>query len=175
MRKTLMASVLCVALSGCASMLPQPKLVALTSTFDAEGAAWFNSKGTGSINGQAFFQTRGGQPRTCAGLEVSLQPHSTYGDERLTAIYGSTESGYVPALSTRVQFTPDDVKYKQFRKTSVCDAQGNFGFSDLPPGKYFITSAIVWTVPGSYVPDGGVLLRSVILLERESKRVILTP
>lgn len=175
MKKVLLTSVLVASLTGCASMLPQPKHVALSSTFNAQDVAWFNSTGTGSITGQAFFQTRGGQPRTCAGLEVSLQPHSPYGDERLRAIYGNTESGFTPALAARVEFSPDDATYHQIRKTTVCDAQGNFSFTGLPAGKYVVTSAIAWTVPGGYTPDGGALLRSVDLSDGESKRIILTP
>lgn len=175
MKKALAISLLCAAMTGCASMMPQPKQVALTTTFNAESVAWFNSTGTGSINGQAFFQTRGGQPRTCAGLEVGLFPRSTYGDERLTAIYGTTKSGYVPALATRVQFTPDDPNYSNTHKSTVCDAQGNFTFTGLPAGEYFIISTITWTVPGGYLPEGGALMQSVSLSDGESKRVILTP
>jgi len=175
MQKMILAFILTASLTGCASMMPQPKQVTLSSAFNAQDVAWFNSSGTGSITGQAFFQTRGGQPRTCAGLEVSLQPHSSYGDERLIAIYGTTESGFAPTTTMRVKFNPDEPAYHKMRKTTVCDAQGNFSFTQLPAGKYVVTSAIVWTVPGSFAPEGGGLLKSVSLSNGESTRVILTP
>lgn len=150
--------------------------VALTTTFDPSEVAWFSEKGTGAINGQAFFQTRGGQPRTCAGLEVSLQPKSGYGRERLLALYGSAESGYTTVGSANVQFIPDSADYKQARKTSVCDAQGNFSFTGLPAGEYFLTTGIMWSVPGQeFMPtQGGLLMQSVKLSDGESTRVIMT-
>ncbi|MCL1524579.1 prealbumin-like fold domain-containing protein [Xanthomonas nasturtii] len=177
--KTAIASIAMLAcLAACASLAPpQPRQVALTTLFSPQEVAWFTTTGMGSVTGQAFFQTRGGQPRTCAGLEVSLQPHSTYGDERLTAIYGNATGGYTPALASRVQFTPDDLDYQQVRKTSICDAQGNFSFTGLPAGKYFLVAAVVWTVPGQEFapPQGGPLMKSFTLADGETKRVILTP
>ena len=178
MKFAIASAVVLTCLSGCASMgLSPPKQVNLTNTFNQQEVEWSTASGTASISGQAFFQTRGGQPRTCAGLEVFLQPHSTYGDERLVAIYGNAEQGSAPALATRVQFIPDDSGYKKFARTSTCDAQGNFSFSSLPAGKYFITASVIWTIPGQEFapPQGGALLKTVTLGEGESKRVILTP
>jgi hypothetical protein len=178
MKKAIVSFVILALLTGCASLAPPPpRQVALTTTFNPQEVAWFNETGTGSITGQAFFQTRGGQPRTCAGLEVLLQPQSAYAVERLTAIYGNTTGGYVPELSARVQFTPDDPAYKEVRKTSICDAQGNFSFTGLPAGKYFLAAAVVWTIPGQEFapPQGGGLMKSVTLADGETKRVILTP
>jgi hypothetical protein len=164
-----------VLLCSCASMLPQQRHVTLSSTFSPTAVAWFNEKGTGAIDGQAFFQTRGGQPRTCAGLQIALEPQSAYGDERLLAIYGNLNSGYVPAAATLVQFSPDDPAYKRLMKTTVCDAQGNFSFVNLPAGKYFVVAVIAWNIPGTYGLEGGALMKSVSLDPAEKKRVILTP
>ena len=178
MKKAIATTLMFACLSGCASLVaPPPRQVNLTSTFNPQEVAWSKATGTGSITGQAFFQTRGGQPRTCAGLQVSLQPHSTYGDERLSAIYGNTEKGAVHALATRVQFVPDDPTYKETVKTSTCDAQGNFSFTSLPAGKYFLVASIVWSIPGQEFapPQGGALLQSVTLADGENKRIILTP
>lgn len=166
-----------IALSGCASLAPMAKKITLTSRFSAEEVAWFNATGTSSLTGQAFFQTRGGQPRTCAGLEIELKPKSSYGDERLTAIYGNPAGGYTPAFAANIQFTPDDAKYKEMRRTTVCDAQGNFSFTDLPAGDYFVTSSIIWILPGQEFapPQGGVLMKSVNLGDGQTKRILLTP
>ncbi|WP_395117211.1 hypothetical protein ACFCQI_12630 [Rhodanobacter sp. FW102-FHT14D06] len=175
MKKAAISVVMLACLSGCVALTPQ-RQVSLTNTFNPQEVAWFNSTGTGSITGQAFFQTRGGQPRTCAGLEVALQPHSTYGDERLRAIYGSTDTGYAPALATRVQFNPDSSAYLQTLKKSTCDAQGNFSFTGLPAGNYVIVSVLAWTIPGQEFapPQGGALMKSVTLKDGENTRIILT-
>ncbi|PKM01843.1 MAG: hypothetical protein CVV14_01355 [Gammaproteobacteria bacterium HGW-Gammaproteobacteria-4] len=91
------------------------------------------------------------------------------------ALYGSIDSGFIPAFAARVQFSPDDPAYQQTRKTAVCDAQGNFNFTDLPAGKYFLIAAVMWTIPGQeYMPQGGALLKSVALANGKSERVILT-
>ena len=176
MKNAAISVLMLACLSGCASLTPR-RQVSLTSTFSPQEVAWFNSTGTGSITGQAFFQTRGGQPRTCAGLEVSLQPHSTYGDERLRAIYGSTNTGYAPALATRIQFNPNSSAYLQTVKKSTCDAQGNFSFTGLPAGNYVVSTILVWRIPGQEYasPQGGALMKSVTLKDGESTRVILTP
>lgn len=178
MKNIIASTIMLACVTGCASLAPPPpRQVALTTTFNPQEVSWFRGTGHGSITGQAFFQTRGGQPRTCAGLEVELKPRSAYGDERLTAIYGNAKGGYSPALGARVQFTPDDPAYKEAAKTSICDAQGNFSFTGLPAGNYFLTAAVIWTIPGQEFgpPQGGVLMKSVTLAEGETKRVILTP
>ena len=177
MKKTL-SLIVAATLAGCASLAPPPpRPVQLMTTFNKQDVAWFGIEGKGTITGQAFFQTRGGQPRTCAGLEVDLRPKSDYAEERLRAIYGSSDKGYATAAATRVAFLPDSPIYLQTQKKSVCDAQGNFVFTNLPAGNYVIISIVVWTIPGQeYMPpEGGALMQSVSLGEGETKRVILTP
>lgn len=175
MKKVLLASVLCCALSSCASVAPQPEQIVLSAPFDLQSTTWFKAKGTASVTGQAFIQTRGGQPRTCAGLEVNLVPKSKYADERLVAMYNSTESGFRSAKAPRLAFTPESPMYSERLKKSVCDAQGNFVFSDLPAGDYFVVTTLVWSVPGGYLPEGGAMFKAFSLAAGESKRVILTP
>jgi hypothetical protein len=159
-------------LAGCAATTPPPPRH-LTSEWNPADVAWSAEKGTGSITGQAFFQTRGGQPRTCAGLEVSLIPQSPYADERIEAIYGDTVKGYRPAWRGRIHFAPDHTTYHDTMIEAVCDAQGNFSFEDLPAGTYYVITRLTWQV--DYSVQGGSLMQRVELNEGETKRVILTP
>lgn len=172
MRNAITVAVLAVSLAGCASMQP----VTLTTQFDPAEVAWASLPGTGSVTGQAFFQTAGGEPRTCAGQVVELVPDSTFLRERLAAIYGNTTKGFRPLISGKRKFADNPPAYQAAARQSPCDAQGNFAFTDLPAGRYYVVAGIGWTLPGNYLPSqGGWLMESLDLAEGESKRVILTP
>ena len=175
MKQFALSLVFAASLSGCATMGGGTQH-SMTATFDPASIAWSKEKGTGSISGQAFFQTRGGQPRTCAGLEVSLIPYSEYAKERMIALYNGTTSGFNPAFGGRKPiFVPDEPAYYKSSPRSVCDAQGNFVFNNLPAGEYFVVTQIVWTVGNSFIPEGGSLMKHVELSEGEAARVMLTP
>lgn len=145
--------------------------------FDAGGLAWSQGAGTAGIEGQAFVQTRGGQPRTCAGMPVNLVPSSPYSDARMRVIYGATDRGFTPAYGSRdVRFSGDTGELERYVRTAVCDAQGNFAFRNIPGGTYYLVSTIVWQSPGSYIIDqGGRMMRRVDVRDGESVREILTP
>lgn len=177
MKKAIFASALLLTLAGCAALAPRPpKEVTLQTTFNPANVAWFNTQGTGEITGQAFVQTRGGNPRTCAGNKVGLFPQSAYGDERLTAIYGNASHGFLPIGSQGTKFTPDSDAYHKTMKETTCDAQGNFAFTHLPAGNYFIITGVAWSTRGGVSPDqGGGLMQSVTLKSGETKHVIITP
>src|SRR5699024_5569203 len=139
--------------------------------FNAASVAWFNAQGNGTITGQAILRTNGGEARTCAGLKVLLEPKSAYADERMLALYGSTDHGYSPATARKVKFSPDALAYHKINRTTTCDAQGNLSFANLPAGHYYIVAPVVWKV--GYAVQGGYLMRSVTLAAGANKHVIL--
>lgn len=167
-----LAFVIAASLAGCASMQP----VTIASAFNPADVAWSQGPGTGTITGQAFFQTRGGQPRTCAGQSVALVPDSPHTRERIRAFYGAGDSGYRPATVPDPKFMPDEqLAILEFVRMASCDAQGNFEFTALPAGRYYVTTSISWVLPGHYfVSEGGRLMRAVDLDEGEAERVILS-
>jgi len=177
MKKLILLGLVAASLVGCTALAPRPpRHVTLTTAFNPSQVAWFNQHGTGAITGQAFVQTRGGNPRTCAGNEVRLYPHSAYSDERLMALYGSTESGFIPVGFAGIQFSPESKAYQDTDRITKCDAQGNFTFSNLPTGNYFIVTGVAWSTRGGVSPDqGGGLMKSVVLGAGETKHVIITP
>lgn len=121
-------------------------------------------------------QTKGGTPRTCAGNKVNLIPYSDYSEERIRAIYGNSDFGYNPAFGgNRPIFTPDPREYYSTMRTAICDAEGDFEFNNIPDGKYFITSAIVWQVGENIFPQGGALMGAVEAYDGADIRVILSP
>lgn len=179
MKGRVVLSIVILLLAGCATVAPAPpRQINISTAFDQSEVQWFKTKGNGSITGQAYFQTVGGQPRTCAGGRVTLYPHSTYIDKLTVAVFGNTTSGYVPIYQMNFQVNPRSPSAtSEYAMTAACDAQGNFSFTDLPAGSYYVLAGVVWTIPGENMmpPQGGELMRSVTLGAGESKRVILTP
>lgn len=152
---------------GCATNTIFP----IHSSFDENEVTWSKAKGKNSIKGQAFLRTRGGDIKTCAGFDVLLHPHSTYGAERIKAIYGNENAGF--QIRTNVQ--PPDPKYFNLKRVTKCNATGDFEFHDLPDGTYYIIAAVVWEVPNSYPgKQGGGVMQKVSVNGGETITVQLT-
>lgn len=163
-------------LAGCVpgALIPT-RHYTLSHTFNPADVAWADQRGTATLTGQAFFQTGGGTPRTCAGLEVGLVPQSAYADERMQDIYGHGSSSYVEWRNAKVEFNQNDLGYQAAIKKVTCDAQGNFTFNNLAAGTYYVTASIVWEVPPYGAFSGGLLMKRVTLKDGEMARMILTP
>lgn len=163
-----------VALSACVT---QPKLVPQSERFDAEAARAQLRPGTGSVDGSALIRQSGGGVVTCAGVRVSLFPDNAYARERMSIIFGSTDSGFYRLANVGKNSQPagSDPDYMAIIREAVCDPQGKFSFSNLAPGSYFITTSVVWQIPGRVFPEGGHLMRRVELSDGESTSVVLTP
>lgn len=148
----------------------------MESKFSLSDAAYINQPGSSKLEGQAFFQTRGGQPRTCAGTKVSIYPVTQYAKERIVAIYGNDNKGFNSAFSgKKVKFSDTDPQYLEHSRSAVCDAQGNFEFDSLSAGSYYVIASITWIVDNAFITEGGALMEKVSLEAGETKRVILSP
>jgi hypothetical protein len=73
-----------------------PPAVTLKTRFEPESIAWARETGGNRIEGTALLRTRGGEPRTCAALNVGLIPWSKYAGERMAHLYGSLKAGFNP-------------------------------------------------------------------------------
>src|SRR5690348_10625074 len=90
---------------------------------DPDELAWANQQGTGTIMGQAFMKTVGGDVKTCAGNTVQLVPASAYTREMTAAARAGAS-----AWANR------DPRLTQYIRSTKCDAQGNFSFNAVPGG-----------------------------------------
>lgn len=165
-----------VALASCAPMPGSvTTVVPLTTKYDPAETAWYRQGGTASITGSALLRTRGGDAKTCAGLPVSLVPRSTYADERMSRLFGSTDHGFEPVYSPE-RLAGTDPDYEAGIQRSICDAQGSFAFEHLAAGTYYVTAKVVWEAPTTYglSPQGGVVMLKVVLASGETRRVVLT-
>ena len=159
--------------------------VNLVNQFKPEASSWFNQSGNSSISGQAFLRQRGGGVVTCAAEEVTLYPVTDYSEEVISAQFdGAKNKGYssyydVWGISSgSVEFDPPlSSEFLQNTKTTICDAQGNFTFKNLPAGReYYVLSRVIWEVPDSYGMsiEGGSLMLRVSTEEGETTEVVLS-
>ena len=145
-------------LAGCASA---PTPVAMTTPFDPVEHSSYKNPGTGSIKGQGFMRQQGGTVVTCAGSTAYLFPDTGYFREIIQI-----------AKSRQTVAAAIPIEAQQTVRTSDCDAQGNFSYSNIPAGKWFITVEVKWII--GYYPQGGSLLRNILVTDGQSQEILLS-
>lgn len=157
-------------LQACATTTP----VANDPPVDPAAFAWSQTEGSNSIAGDALLRTRGGEVRTCAGLDVKLIPSTPYTDAFVARVY---PGGYRPldyVFQTRPQMDPAALP---FVKSKRCNAQGEFLFSQLPDGPYYVVATVTWEAPGygGYMaPQGGEIAQPVQVAGGRTETITLT-
>jgi hypothetical protein len=166
--KLLLISVAALVLTACAPM----EIKKISSSFDANEAAFINKAGKNTITGSALMRQQGGGTVTCAGSPVGLTPATAYAYERMSFIYGNSNKG----VRTRGNFkfepeTPSE--YLTMSKSTTCNAQGFFTFKNIADGEYFVTTRVTWTI--SDIPQGGLLMQRVSVKNGETADIVLAP
>lgn len=132
---------------------------------DSAEYAPFLAGGTGTISGQAFMKTRGGDVKLGAGNIAYLDPVTTY--SRDWWIHrGQKESG--------IDVRSPDALFNAAQRQVIIDAQGKFRFDKVAPGHYYVRSTVKWYVGGSYGTQGGLVSAEVEVKAGETTEVILT-
>jgi len=157
--------------TGCATV-PATE-VPISATFAKSDVAWFGGTGTGKIEGSAFLRTKGGAVKTCAGYDVQILPYSSYAAERMNFIYGSQTSGHLIGPRRAWKFIPDEPDFYKSLKKTVCNADGDFEFEDLPAGDYYIIAKVTWDI-GKVFDEGGTLMKKVSIASGDTQKVTLT-
>lgn len=159
MRKRLISGIMVFGLiSGCAIRQP----VQMQTRFDYASHKAYVQNGTGSVKGQGFLRQQGGGVVTCAGSQVYLMPSTPFFREAVNLL----RAGKDPQIGQKL-----DPAYKVMLKQSQCDAQGNFLFTNLPSGGWFVMTEVKWSV--GYNQQGGALLREISINNNETQ-VLLT-
>jgi hypothetical protein len=131
----------------------------------------YKKAGTGSLKGQAFLKTRGGDIKKGAGNNVYLMPATSYGTQRYEQIFVAGQSfSEVP-----------DKRHGGSVRTTISDAEGRFEFKGLPAGKYYAFTTVTWEVPstnqfmrGMMETQGGLIHSPTMIKEGETTEIILT-
>jgi hypothetical protein len=159
-RSTIALWLLTAALTGCAIRPP----VKMQTAFDAEEHRPYAQTGANTIKGQGFLRQQGGGVVTCAGSTVLLMPATSFFREFINHY----RSGRNPELGG----VGVDPGLRAMIKQSQCDAQGNFAFSSLPDGRWFVVTEVKWTV--RYAQQGGALMQELSVANGETAQVLLT-
>jgi hypothetical protein len=165
------ATVSALALSACGS-----RPFALSVPFPEQAAAAAMQPGANSIQGSGLLRQRGGGVVTCAGRPVWLMPANAYTREWISYEYewnGDAMDGYgIKYAGTRPYVYLHPPGFSYHRKTTACDAQGNFRFDGLADGSYYVTTDVSWTV--GYSPQGGVLIKHIGLSGGKKHDLVIT-
>lgn len=165
MKKAFLIAPALLLASGCVLMQPKQVQHHISAPFDEEKAESLISEGDAEVMGTAFLRQKGGGVVTCAGSDVRLHPVTEYATERLDKIYGRAPSvGEVSfadintLMTTQHEFSPDEDKYHELSKIEKCDAQGEFSFSNIKEGEFYVITKVYWEVSA---PQGGFLATRV--------------
>jgi hypothetical protein len=69
--------------------------------------------------------------------------------------------------------TPPSPVFAKARRTTVANAEGQFTFSQVPAGKYYVRTEITWKVGNYNSVQGGLVGQMVDLREGETVKVVL--
>lgn len=126
----------------------------------------YAGQGTGSLIGQAFLKTRGGDVRYAAGNDVYLNPVTSYSTEWFDV-----------AIRGGQPISEGDPRVQAFTRTTVADGEGRFEFNNLPAGDYYVVTWVFWEVPsgayGGMTTTGGPVGSKVTVRDGETTRVIV--
>ena len=136
--------------------------------FSAEEAAFIRKAGSGVVSGHAFRTRSTGTVVNAAGEVVRLVPVTAYARQRFAALYGTGK--FLPVSRYPANETLDPA-YGEMTRTVKTAANGRFVFEGVAPGRYYVTTQVVWS-EGS-TREGGSVYDSVTLTGRETEPVDL--
>lgn len=155
------ALILSIALlTACASQKPNER-----PPFPVDEYAQLQKTGTGKVVGQVFMKTVGGEVRFGAGSDVYLFPGTSYSDFWYQTNYVSQQP-----------IVPPDPRQMHYTKIVQADGNGNFEFSDIPPGRYYVSSTVIWQAPTQWglAKQGGPVAKPATVSNGSIVRVMLT-
>jgi hypothetical protein len=153
-----------LAAHGSAHGLCHPSAGENANSVRRRGASALRPDGRQHYQGQGFLRQQGGGVVTCAGSTVLLMPATSFFREFINHY----RSGRNPELGG----VGVDPGLRAMIKQSQCDAQGNFAFSSLPDGRWFVVTEVKWTV--RYAQQGGALMQELSVANGETAQVLLT-
>jgi hypothetical protein len=153
-----------VALSGwfCTAMTMAGEPVKLDSPFNIDDVKFVKQVGTSTVTGTAFLRLVDGTLKNCAGFTAELLPVAAYSKERIVRTYGNDQQGQILMEQDPPKFKPDVPEYHDMLIKGACDQRGEFTFSGVPAGDYFVVVFIIWDDASSTTPrktGGGVMKR----------------
>lgn len=163
----LVAASAAALLSACVVPPPAPREVVPRMAFPQAEYDALPKTGTGVVKGQAFMKTRGGDVKTAAGNPVVLNPVTSYSRE-----------WYSKAYMTMMNLDAPDSRQEAYLRRKTADASGRFTFENVPPGEYYVTTAVTWQAPTGYKfamqEQGGMLVEKIVVRNGETVDLVMT-
>lgn len=156
--KKFMSLLLLFAVYGCTtSVPPMARMPFPESEYDA-----LKPTGTAMISGQAFMRTRGGDIKTAAGFNITLNPVTSYSNQwyELSYIEGYALENY-------------DQRLLKYFRSQKADADGRFAFKNIPEGDYYIVAPVYWEVP-NHGKQGGIIAEKISVKNGDDLHLILS-
>ena len=158
--KGIVAVVLALALAGCAT----PRPATTYSAFIPEQYSVLPTSGTGTLTGQVFMRTQGGDVKVGAGSQVLLLQQTGYSRQFYHAyLRGERYPGMDPRAISAGRHT-------------LANASGEFTFTDVPPGAYYVVSQVTWGAPTRYglSQQGGEIIGGADVANDSTTTIMLT-
>lgn len=145
---------------GCA---PTPRTVA----FNEADFTAYGKTGAAQLVGQAFWKQGGGGVVYAAGEMVKLIPANSYTAEwyQKQFLGGKKLEPEAPEVTTLIA---------SYERSTMADGTGNFEFTGLPAGEYYVLTQKTWYV-AYYGMQGGPFGMKVSILPGERKKVVVSP
>ena len=159
---------LAIVITGCATNRVELWL----DPADTDSAKALLAPGTSTINGSALIRHDGGGVVTCAGNDVFLVPATPSATSEVRRIFGG-ETGIVRQGGGTFTGGGTVVVAPEPNRRAVCNAQGNFAFTDVRAGKWYLMTNVTWVF--SDVNQGGTLLGTTEVAEGKSAEIVLRP
>lgn len=158
----ILAIALCLIAFTPGCVTPPPRVAPVTQPFNAADIK--AGPGFGSVSGQVFLTTRGGDVKLGAGRPVELVPITPYTLERFNQVMTGQITG------------PRDPALLPFILRSVTDAEGRFTFDKVPSGGYHVASMVTWEYFDGHVRQnaGGQIVVPITVVEGERLNVVVT-
>ncbi len=152
-----------IFLAGCQSTTS----IQTQSSFNPGEAAFIKKDGKGVIAGHAFLKRSTGNVVNASGEIVRLTPVTAYSRERFARLYGGRK--YVAASS--IPKVDVDPVYASYTRTAKTDHLGRFKFENVAPGRYYVSSQMMWRERGQYLPSGGAMFDEAVVTGKEERPV----
>lgn len=168
-----------LALAGCAvpNGLAAQKYV-MKNQFDENQAKFSLLSGKNTVSGTAFLKRNDGMVVTCAGSPVLLIPVTDYYKERSEYMFSTeiveNKVNYTNSLLASMllkNLPKNDEVIEKYNKRTTCDQNGNFKFTNIAGGKYYLTTLVVWSVANR--SQGGMFMMKIDA-SKNNENLILT-
>ncbi len=166
MKQLLLLSFLSLTLAACQSVsTPAPDVA---TSFDPQQAAFIMHKGDGTIKGIAFITDDQGKAHRHGGETVRLIPASDYAKARFDDLYAGRKFVAVQDYPKGVTIDP---RYGKYMRTTKTLPNGKFTFTNVPPGRYFVATQVIWQGRDGAGEHGGAIYDTVHLTGQEDAPV----